>query len=582
MPKPADKLAHSINLLVGLASMITAEGFLAKAAGFVSAYFSGKDVFAHTTGEALSLTGSLHAKALETLAAHRGEIDQTDVPILLADMIAASLPTPQELLDQDLAPETIVKLMLSKLTQANSLPDYQTDNMKSVFKLVVTQTLTTLLNDKDFNQTLAPAINKSILTRLTDITTVVAKMEQHYGSLAKSLDDLRDLTLSELRILGLRFGIPNALDLDKPALQASIKDKADEYHALKSDVALINDSMRGLANLKAAANDAIDRLDFAEVENLLKMVHTTELETAAKTAELRAGNALMRGRATEAFDILSATADSFAAIDPQPPLTLRNGFAKILYQHGVRYGGDGLPLAAKMWRAIIAKISASRQSDLWAGAQNNLASALAQQATRTGGAQGTDLLAKAVQAYREALTVRTKADHPVDWAMTQNNLANALRNQATRTGGTQGADLMAEAVQAYREALTVYTKADHPVHWAATQNNLAVALQEQATRTGGAEGAELLAEAVQAYRAALTVRTKADHPVDWAGTQHNIAIVYLVRARHDGGDDPAGDLNRALAHVDAALSVYDPVHMPYDYEKATTLRDVILAAQAAL
>ena len=53
---------------------------------------------------------------------------------------------------------------------------------------------------------------------------------------------------------------------------------------------------------------------------------------------------------------------------------------------------------------------------------------------RTGGERGTQLLAEAVAAYRQALEVYTRETLPQQWAMTQNNLGNALGDQGIRTG----------------------------------------------------------------------------------------------------------------------------------------------------
>ncbi|MDH5530535.1 MAG: hypothetical protein OEY05_10895, partial [Paracoccaceae bacterium] len=198
------------------------------------------------------------------------------------------------------------------------------------------------------------------------------------------------------------------------------------------------------------------------------------------------------------------------------------------------------------------------------------------QASRTEGAKGTALLAEAVSAYRDALTIRTRADHPVDWAMTMQNLAIALQAQASRTEGANGTALLDEAVSAYRDALTVFTRKDHPVEWAMTMQNLAGALETQGSRTEGAAGTALLAEAVSAYRDALTIRTRADHPVQWAITQENMAVLELTRAAHDSCPDPRPHHEAALAHVDAALEVYDPDHMAYDHGTATRLRNQIL------
>ena len=58
-------------------------------------------------------------------------------------------------------------------------------------------------------------------------------------------------------------------------------------------------------------------------------------------------------------------------------------------------------------------------------------------------------------AYRSALEVRTREQLPQDWATTQNNLGVALWDQAARTEGPKGAELLAQAVTAYRSALEV-------------------------------------------------------------------------------------------------------------------------------
>ncbi len=87
-----------------------------------------------------------------------------------------------------------------------------------------------------------------------------------------------------------------------------------------------------------------------------------------------------------------------------------------------------------------------------------------------------DHLMAAIQAYRQALDVRTRPDLPQDWAMTQNNLGSALAEQGTRTGGERGTQLLAEAVTAYRQALEVRTAEALPMGWAQTQRNLAKAL----------------------------------------------------------------------------------------------------------
>lgn len=67
-----------------------------------------------------------------------------------------------------------------------------------------------------------------------------------------------------------------------------------------------------------------------------------ELEEAAKTAELRANNALLRGKVEQAYHIYCAAAESFAAIDVVEVFRRRNNYTLRLALHGLRYGGDGL------------------------------------------------------------------------------------------------------------------------------------------------------------------------------------------------------------------------------------------------
>ncbi len=446
---------------------------------------------------------------------------------------------------------------------------------------------------------------------------------------ATQLDQIPTLSREELENIGTRFQIEDVFDRTDADLRQLLTKKATEYRALKAEVDAIPNTMRKLSNLKAAAQDAIARVDLDEVEHLMTLVHTTELEEAAKSAEIRADNALLRGDVDHAYALLNSAADSFSVVDRMEPTRRRViEISEKLYDHGDRYGGTAMRAAEKTLREAMNEELRNEDSALWANSQvrlgnvvqkqglrvegeegtqllgeavqlyqdaaafykqtkehvhwattqNNLGNALKNQGTRTQGSARADLLAQAVTAYCNALEVRTREGHPVDWAMTQNNLGATLQDQGIRTEGSAGADLLAEAVTAYRNTLQVYTRADHPVHWATTQNNLGIALSQQGIRTEGSAGADLLAQAVTAYRNALEVRTREGHPVQWAETKLNIAIALKDQATHDSCTDPARALTEALAAVDAALTVFDPDHMSYNHGTATRLRDDIRAA----
>jgi hypothetical protein len=71
--------------------------------------------------------------------------------------------------------------------------------------------------------------------------------------------------------------------------------------------------------------------------------------------------------------------------------------------------------------------------------------------------------------------------------------------------GAAGADLLAEAVTAYRDALTVRTRDEQPVHWARAQENLAVSKLARAEHEATPDPAAHLRTALTHVEAALSV-----------------------------------------------------------------------------
>lgn len=394
---------------------------------------------------------------------------------------------------------------------------------------------------------------------------------------AQLLAGLEGVQRPELNMLAHRFGHPDPEGAGLTEFKGFLLQKAEDLRRYQAQIDAIDDRVAGLGNLKAAAKDAADRLDFAEVEMLLARVDQVETEIAAQTKELRADNALLQGKVEAAFAHLSAAADSFQGLDPLDPARRRADYCERLYNHGLRYGGAGLALAAKMLRAALSNLSQTDHPQLWAHAQNSLGVTLREQGNRAAGPEGARLLAKAVTACNAALRVYTEDAHPLLWAKTQINLGAALRTRGEHTAGPEGAALLAEAVTAYNAALRVTTEDAYPPAWATTQNNLGVALQAQGTLTAGPEGAGLLAEASAAYNAALRVRTEHANPPGWAMTQENIALAEVAQAQHDSCADPLPHWRAALAAVNNALRVFDPEHTSFDHAKASKLRDDLLA-----
>jgi tetratricopeptide (TPR) repeat protein len=215
-------------------------------------------------------------------------------------------------------------------------------------------------------------------------------------------------------------------------------------------------------------------------------------------------------------------------------------------------------LLAQAVEAYRAALEVRTKADLpqdWAATQDNLGLALSDQGERSSEAKATELLAQSVEAYRAALEVYTKADLPQGWAATQSNLGTALWDQGKRSSGAEATELLAQSVEAYRAALEVYTKADLPQGRAMTQNNLGIALWDQGERSSGAEATKLLAQSVEAYRAALQVRTKADLPQDWAMTQNNLGLALTDQGRRSSGAQATELLSDAASAFESVLEV---------------------------
>ena len=152
-----------------------------------------------------------------------------------------------------------------------------------------------ILNDHAFTAQLAPLRERIIL----EIPDMLQEMQEDIGALksaadetlelarkqetrASQLDNIMSLNSEALQNLAARFNIDDCFKLSDEALRKQLTLRADEFRALKAEVDAIPETMRNLANLKAAAQDAIDRVDLEEVENLMAMVNETELEEAAK------------------------------------------------------------------------------------------------------------------------------------------------------------------------------------------------------------------------------------------------------------------------------------------------------------
>ncbi len=407
----------------------------------------------------------------------------------------------------------------------------------------------------------------------------LSDLERQYGSLANALDSLTETNRDQLEAIATRFEIANVFGLTDRKLRAEIFLKADDFRRYRIQIENIDERSVELSKIKVAATRAAEQMDFEEVENLLSQVLVTELGVAAETAELRAQNALLRGKIDQAFVLLSSTADSFAAVDPLEPVRRRLEYEVALCQHGERYGSHALAYSEKMTRTAISELNESEPLLLWR-ATIGLGISLSSQGNLAEGSEGIQLLEEAATQDRTALTILSDESYPIQMATTRNNLATTLSKLARRNGDPYRTELLEEAIGCLREALKAHTRAAFPLKWAMAQDNLGNALALLGRHMCGPQGYGFIEKAHRAHTAALQVRTRDDYPMNWALTQENIGVNWTHMAEHGSCPDPSGVRLKAESHLRDALMFFDVNKMPLNHAKAHANIGVLLKNSA--
>ncbi|MCP1393563.1 MAG: hypothetical protein J5I35_12560, partial [Methanothrix harundinacea] len=147
-----------------------------------------------------------------------------------------------------------------------------------------------------------------------------------------------------------------------------------------------------------------------------------------------------------------------------------------------------------------------------------------------------ELLERAVSSFKAALEVRTADAHPEEWAETQTLLGQALVLESEpEVSGSEvhwaDREGLKMAIEAYEEALAVRTRESRPEEYAETKNLLGRALVILSGPARGPEDAANLKRAIRAFEEALAIRTLEASPMDYAETQNNLGIAYRNLSR---------------------------------------------------
>ena len=151
----------------------------------------------------------------------------------------------------------------------------------------------------------------------------------------------------------------------------------------------------------------------------------------------------------------------------------------------------------------------------------------------------------ALEAFGEALTIRTRAADQLGWA----NIQNSIGAVYTLIGATEeGTEALEQAMAAYQAALTVLTREAYPADWAATTGNLAGALGFLARRTGEPD---IYRQSLALMQEAHDAISKEDDPEAWATSLLDIAQTAAGISEMTGEVEP---LRAAADAYDEALT----------------------------
>ena len=418
----------------------------------------------------------------------------------------------------------------------------------------------------------AQGIEKQTGTATAEQKALAQLALKHYADAAQLFNQASDADRQENSAEDTQ---EQALEAQVKALQAAQQALLDKHRSTLQQLLDHSEQAAGADQLSLKYHDATQTLESAVATADAefrkhpddKGFHELWLQAVSNAANARRREGEV-APAVQSLPLLAQAAGDFESLakeygllgDPQ------NALGGALQDEGIRASGDRemalFDQAVEAYQnALEVRTKAASPQD-WAATQNDLGIALTEEGLRASNEKAMPLLGQAVEALEKALEVRTKADLPQQWAATQMNLGTALLREGEIATGDKAMDLLDQAAGACRNALEIYTRADLPEDWARTQVDLGNALVREAERSPADKAMTLLGGAVAAYRNALEVFTKADLPQQWAWAQDDLGTALTDEGIFSSGEKAMGFLDEAAQAYRHALEIYTEADLP--------------------
>lgn len=303
------------------------------------------------------------------------------------------------------------------------------------------------------------------------------------------------------------------------------------------------------------------------IQSALRVLNPEDVPISWANTQVNLGVALMALgtlQATEdplkrSVDVFNLARDVFKATDARPSIALvdRN-LDSVSRAIQIRAFEDAITAA----KAALEELTQQQTPLDWAKSQHQLGDALSSfgEALIIGHGRtdlGTQRLNEAVSAYEQALKVRTQEKVPLYWAETQHRRADALSILGIYSGGrVQGLQRLAKAVDAYHEALNELSRKAITSDWASSNRDLfdgafwvlfkfngvmgykevtqaSVPLNRATAQRNLGDAlffSGRLEEAVNAYRETLKERFYRKKSLEWAMLQNNLSVAQEILA----------------------------------------------------
>jgi len=323
-----------------------------------------------------------------------------------------------------------------------------------------------------------------------------------------------------LENLALRFGHDNPHALEEE-LEAFLKEKAEEFRQMQARLAQITTTEGRIAELLAAASDALEEGDFQLADKHLAAAEDVQLTSTTLAAldrqsELRFARghaALLAGEVASAVVHWETAAKYFSFLDRQAEAEKRYAYCTDLRAFGYRYRSVPALMAAR-------------------------------------------------EALQHNLLIWTKADNLTNWCRAMNALGGACSRLAQFDASEKFNIHIAEARAAYEAVRDACSETILPYYFAISGGNLASIYAERILSSSDAEYIKNLEIGLQLQISAIGALSKEDRPVDWGIFQHNIGNSYttLFKLQPDGASS-AKFIDAAIDHLERSFEVRDPIEM---------------------